>query len=452
MKIPRTYVGYFVVALWAGLGGAEIASAQVSLATAVDLALSHSPKVKMAAADVDKAKASFTEARDAYLPSATAGGGYGDSWGFSANPPTLFTFTSQALVYNAAQRSSMRSASFGIKSAQFALLDAREAVEEEVAQAYLALQHDTQREAALREEYAVAERLVQIVSDRLNAGQDTGMELTRAKLTAAQIHLSSLKAQGDTAQDRTQLAAILGLAQPENLRADQALPALNPPEATSAIAVRQANGPAVDAAYATADSKWALANGDARFRFRPQVEFFAQYNRYATFTKSFATLQAFNPSVHIGANQEAVGVQIQIPLYDRARRDKANIEAAEAVHARAEADDAQRTSASGQSKLRNSLALLQAQAEVAQLDQDLARQQLEVLTLQLNQSSANPNGPQMTPKDEQNARIAERSKYLAFLDADFQLKQAQISLLRQTGGIDVWVKQATSSPTTTPVP
>ena len=72
------------------------------------------------------------------------------------------------------------------------------------------------------------------------------------------------------------------------------------------------------------------------------------------------------------------------------------------------------------------------------------RQQLDVLRVQLQNGTGNPNGPQMTPKDEQNARIDERDKYLAVIDASFQLHQAEIQLLRQTGGLEEWLKSAIS--------
>ncbi len=37
----------------------------------------------------------------------------------------------------------------------------------------------------------------------------------------------------------------------------------------------------------------------------------------------------------------------------------------------------------------------------------------------------------MTPKDEQTSRIAEREKFLAVLNANFESQQAEISLMRQ---------------------
>jgi hypothetical protein len=76
----------------------------------------------------------------------------------------------------------------------------------------------------------------------------------------------------------------------------------------------------------------------------------------------------------------------------------------------------------------------------------LAKEQLDVMMVQLTAGSGNSSGPQMTPKDEQNSRIAEREKYLTYLEAGLQMKQAQISLMRQTGELETWLKSATQSP------
>jgi hypothetical protein len=48
----------------------------------------------------------------------------------------------------------------------------------------------------------------------------------------------------------------------------------------------------------------------------------------------------------------------------------------------------------------------------------------------------------MTPKDEENSRIAEREKFLTLLDARFQMRQAEIELMRQTGELEPWLKSA----------
>ena len=94
----------------------------------------------------------------------------------------------------------------------------------------------------------------------------------------------------------------------------------------------------------------------------------------------------------------------------------------------------------GQMKLRRSATEMAARVEVARLDQELAQQQMEILLVQLRSGTGNPDAPQMTPKEEQNARIAEREKYLALLDSRFEMQQAEVTLLRQAGGLEAWLR------------
>ena len=435
---------------------AATAHAQVSLNTAVDLALSHSPKVRLAQADVDKARASLNQARNAYIPVVNAGANLGESYGYSFNPPTLFTFNAQSLVFNFSQKDYLRAGRLGISAAGFALEDAREGVIEDTALSFLALQHDQQRQAVLAQENELAQRLVQIVEDRVSAGRDTAIDLTQAQLTAAQFHLSMLRQQDDTANDRDHLALAMGMSPTPSLTAEGTIPpapeSFNPIPSFTAAAT-----PAVASAFDNAAAKEEQAHGDHRYILRPQLSFFAQYNRYATFTSSFKQLEQTNGN--IGSNEGAVAIAIQIPLFDRVHKAKADESAADAAHARAEADDAQRTALDGQLKLRHSVAVLQAQSDVARLEQQLAQQQLDALTLQLNTASPNPNGPALSPKDEQNSRIAVSQKQLALLDADYQLREAQIQLLRRTGQLESWLRQsmqtapggATTPPSIAPV-
>ena len=416
------------------------ADAQVSLATAVDLALTHSAKIRLAQSDIDKARASLDQAHDVYIPVVTAGAGIGESYGYSPNPPTLFTFNAQSLVFNFSQKDFIRASRFGLNAAELALQDARQGVIEDTALSFLALEHDQQREAVLNQENDQAKHLVEIVEDRVNAGRDTGIDLTTARLTAAQFHLAALRAQDETANDRDHLALALGLQPSSSLHAEGPIPAAPTSYATEPADV-SAVSPVVAAAYATAQSKEEQTVGDHRYLFRPQFSLIAQYNRYATFTDSFSTLQSINRST-IHPNEYVFAVEIQVPLLDKVHKAKADESAADARHARAQADDAQRTAVDGELKLRHSLQVLGAQSDVARLEQELAQQQLEAVTLQLNTASSNASSPALSPKDEQNSRLAERQKYLALIDADYQLREAQIQLMRQTGQLEKWLLQA----------
>ena len=103
--------------------------------------------------------------------------------------------------------------------------------------------------------------------------------------------------------------------------------------------------------------------------------------------------------------------------------------------------------------LKNAASELADRAELASLDRDLAQDQLDTIELQLKADSATSETQQMTPRDEQNARLQERQRYIEFLDADLQLRQTEISLMRQNGGLGDWLHAAiTQPPATTAAP
>jgi outer membrane protein TolC len=428
---------------------APSAQGQISLSTAVDLALGSNPRVQGAQADVNKARAQLSEAHDAYVPSINAGAAVGQSYGYSPYPPTLFTVSGGSLVFSASQFYYIRAARAGLDATQLALDDMREAVAEDTALAYVALDHDQQRETAVGQQSGFAATLVSIVESRVDAGQDTAIELTQAKLTAAELRLASLRAADDTAVDREHLARLIGLpAAALSINTDFPASPVSL-DATLDTSVHGYANYAVASAFDNAKAKQQQAWGDARFRFRPQINFFAQYNYYATFSDSFAQLQkiyqANTGQTTLSASEGAFGVQINWPIMDRARSAKAHESAADAAHALHDAQNAQIAALDGQSRLRHSIDELQSQAEVAGLQQQFAQQQLDVLQQQLK--SGNPDGPQMTPSDEQNARISEREKYLGVVDAGYQLRQAEIHLLRQTGQLIPWLKSAAAAAT-----
>jgi outer membrane protein TolC len=416
------WLGRSIFRLVAGAVGVALffvpaAGAQISLSAAVDLAIKSNPRVLSAQAEVMRAQASLSETHDVYIPAVNAGAGLGQGYGYLPNPPTLFTVTAGSLVYNASQSFYVRSARAGLNSAQLALQDVRETVAQDTALAFVLMNHDRERQGVIEQEADDANKLVTIVEDRVNAGQDTQIDLTQAKLTAAQFHLAELRAQDDTAVDTEHLARLIGLPA-GSLEIENSFPQTPMPAERSGETQQYANL-GIASAFANAAAKLQQAEGDSKFRFRPQVNLFVQYNRYATFTNSFKTLQQFSQ------NGAPIGADASKALHD--------------------AQNLELDALDGKSRTRRSIEELRAQGEVAGLQQQLAQQQLDVLHLELQNGTGNPNGPQMTPKDEQNARISEREKYLSVVDARFQLQQAEIQLLRQNGELQTWLKSAGQS-------
>jgi outer membrane protein TolC len=412
---------------------AASACAQISFSTAIGLALKSNPKVLAAQADADKALAALQQLRDAYIPAVVGGSGLGPpSYGFPLGQPSIFNITAQSLVFSYSQRDYLRAAQASLDAANFSLKDIREGVAEDTAITYLAVDRDMQRQTALQQQQGFADRLVSIVQERLDAGQDTPIDLTTCRLTAAQIRLARLRAEDETAADQAHLARLIGLPTQGLGITNDSVPAfpVASPDLTGTTLV---TSPAVDSAYAIARSKRETAFGEARYLWRPQITFDGQYSRYAKFNN----LQDYY--FRFQQNNAAVGVQITVPLYDKAHQAREREAAADAAHAEHEADSIRDQFFDSRIRARHTAAELSTRAEIATLDQQLAQQQLDVLLVQLKAGSGNLSGPQMTPKDEQTARITEREKFVALLNANFEAQQARINLMRAAGELEAWI-------------
>ena len=148
--------------------------------------------------------------------------------------------------------------------------------------------------------------------------------------------------------------------------------------------------------------------------------------------------------MHNNYNSASVGITIQFPLLDRVRSAAAQESAADALRSQNELLGLLRDDEEARKRLQRSLPELQASAELAQVEQKIAETELNSTLVEMKQANG---GSLMTPKDEMNARIQERQKYLDLLDAQLQLAKAQISWLRQTGGFEKWLR---TLPRTTP--
>ncbi len=421
------------------------AVAQISFTSAVGLALKNSPKVMMAQADVDKARASLAQLQDAYIPNLVGGSGIGPpSYGFPLGQPSIYNVTSQSLVFSYAQRDYIRSAKVALEAATLSLKDVREAVAEDAAITYLALDRDLRRQGALREQQGFADRLVSIVQDRLDAGQDTAIDLTTARLSAAQIHLATLRADDETVADQAHLARLLGLPSQGLGTTSFSVPAFTPSAPTDPTGTSLMNSPAVESAYAVARSKRETAFGETRYLWKPQITFQAQYSRFAKFNN----LQDYY--FRFQQNNFAAGIQITLPFIDAQHKAKAREAAADASHAEHEADSIRDQFLDTRLRAAHTAAELSTRAEIASLDQQLAQQNLDILLVQLSAGNGNLSGVQINPKDEQSSRIAEREKFIAVINANFESQQAEINLMRQTGDLETWIASSLQAqPSTT---
>jgi outer membrane protein TolC len=400
----------------------------------------------MAQDDVAKAVAALAETRSVYIPSISGNIGLGPSYGITTSVPTIFTFNAQSLVFNFSQFDYIRSARAGLQASAAALTDVRQQVEEDTAITYLTLDRAQQRQAAMAEEYAYALKLVSIVQDRLDAGLETPLELKQARRTAVQIRLQQIQLEDEITSVRDHLARLIGVSSGQL----QTIPDSIPPPPTLDPSTPANQGPYPDtpslvSAEANARAKVEQAFGDSRYVLRPQIVFDAQYGRISPFNGA-STYYNLNGNY----NTVYAAVQIRLPLFDRTHKIKALESLAEANHAEHTVQFLRDQQGETRIKLQHSIAELAAKAELAELDRGIAQDQLNAILIQLTAGTGRDSAPPMTPKDEQNAHIQERQRYLEMLDATFQLRQSQIYLLRQTGELEDWLRSSPHDPSLHP--
>ena len=407
--------------------------AQVSLGTVVDLAEKNSSAVKLAQADLDKARASLAESRDVIIPSLDFSTGIPafPEVGFTGQPPSIFSVTVQSLVFSIPQKHYIDAARSGVNAAIANLKDAREQAALDASTVYIEMDTVNQEMDAARKQQELANRLVDIEQQRAEAGVDPLSALLEARLAAANIKLASLHLETRAATLAKQLAALTAL--PVNsITPDRAsippIPAMNG-ETPHTLA-------GIEAARQLALSKQRQAKGDQDTNLYPQLAFFAQYNRNTTLlndvNKYFKT--------NLPANNFASGFNISVPLLDMRHRAKGHESAAEALRATAEAEQAERQNDVQIAELSGTLRELDAQAEVASLKQQIAAEQLKTVETQLtNGNGATGQQPQLSPKADQLALIDERQKYEDSLEAGLGLAKARLELLRALGHMEDWL-------------
>jgi outer membrane protein TolC len=198
-----------------------------------------------------------------------------------------------------------------------------------------------------------------------------------------------------------------------------------PENATSDTSKVVEQHPLVRSANEVALGKELRAKGEHKLKL-PSVDFAAQYavlSRFNNYDQFFLKFERHNASV---------GVVIRFPFLNFAQDARAEAADAEALRAKKEAEATKAQVASDTLKLQRTVDQLVAARDVAKLEYQLATSDSRAILLRVNAGQA-------TVRDQEYARLAEQQKYSAFLDAQFELERAQMTLMRQTGELEKWV-------------
>lgn len=413
-------------------------SAQVSLATVVDLAQHNSAAVRIADADQRRAAAALSETRDVIIPSLffVSGLPVFPSVGFTGSPSSILSTTLQSSVFSPMQERYVRGARNGLRAAEANLKDAREQAALDAASTYIELDTVNRELEVMHQQETEAGRMVEIEKQRAEEGVDPLNDLLEAQLVAAQVRLKRIHTETRASTLAEQLATLTGLPVGSITPDHASIPEI--PPVSGEISPRLLEG--VHSARLNAISKMEAAKGDYDASFLPQLNFVAQYNRNTTLQNNADYYYAH----HLPPNNFSSGISIQVPVFDMNRRAKARESAASALRAKVEAEQAEHQNDIAIASLTGSIRELDALAEIAALKQKIAENQLKTVQAQLQSGNGSGSGPgstpQLSPKAEELARINDGQKQQDALDAGFDLAKARLNLLRALGHMDDWLR------------
>jgi outer membrane protein len=397
--------------------------------TAIELAVKNSATTGLAQADLQRARATVSQVRDVFLPQAVVGSGLGASYGFPLSlegaAPSIFNVNFQGALLNAAQRSNIKAAKSDVDVTTAQNADRRNDVMMETAIDYVQLDLLESSLAIQREQQQGAQKFQDIVAQRVQAGLDSQVDATRARLVGARTRLDIAQTQAAADQLRLRLSQLTGLPPASIQTSTESIPQMPgvtqdqdlPGEALK-------NNPVVKVADAAAQAKEFRAQAE-RKQLYPAVDFVGQYAVLARFNNYDQFFQKFQ------RHNVTAGVAIRFPFFNPVQRAAAEAAKADAAKSRKEAQTVKEQVSTETLKLQRSVQQLAAAREVAQLEHQLSQSDIEATHAKIESGAA-------SVKEEENARVVEHQRYTAYLNSSFELDRAQIQLMRQIGQLEAW--------------
>jgi outer membrane protein TolC len=425
---------WLVLSLSAATGAAHAES--VPLERAIRLALSHSTGSIIAHTDVQRAFASFREARNSYVPQVIVGSGLGWTYGYplsiEGSAPALVNAVAQSTVFNPSQRQFVNAAKMEWFAAELQDKDQRNTVIQDVALTYAELVKWESRLERLQQEETEAKQMEQAVSERLQAGVDSMVDLNKAKLTAARVRLHRAESRGASDVLRRHLSNLTGLPVSSIELQPESIPAMPPMVESEDLATRAiTSSPAIKSAdrHSLAESMRALAEHRALY---PSLDFSAQYARFSTFNN----YTQYFPQGTFQRDNATIGFALKIPLFNASQRARATAADADALKAKKQAEASRNQMSEETLKLQRAAEQLEAAREVAQLEYQLAQSGLEAAQTRVDAQTG-------TLHELSDARVQAAERYLLLQDADFEYQRIRLNLMRATGDIESWALPAT---------
>ena len=402
----------------------------MTLRQAVALALQNSRDVKLAQVQYNVALGQVRVDRAPFLPNLYTGTGLAYTHGFPSLPggqgPTVFELGYAQSLFNPLLKSQQHAAEDRARNQKLELDRARDNVMVRAATTYLELAKVRHSLDLLQKEQASSEKILEVVRERIAANQELPIEGTRSELALARVRQRVVKLEDREEILEAQLRDLTAIPDGQSLEVEAEEPSFSDTLAADTAAIQAEmvtlalqNDRGVAEAENERAAREKLFHG-ARLSYFPTVDLVGQYsvlskfNNYDQFYKTFER------------NNVNVGVQITIPLFASKTSANVNLTKRQLDEAEVALGNKRQEARLGIQEKAHDLRELEAARDVARLDLQLAQENLQLEQAKFDQGRA-------TLQEIEQARLDENDKWMALLDADFALEQAQLTLLQATG-------------------
>lgn len=397
----------------------------LTLKEAIDLALKQSPEVVLARLDEQRAQEGVRVAKDPFTPKLYGGSGLAYTNGYpnsiEGSAPAIFEAKTSMSLFNRQQSYALASARETARGAAFDTQSKNEDAVFRTASLFLDAQQAARAAASMQSEVASLAQVAESVRTRVAEGREIPLESKRAELNLARARQRTGAFEGDQEYAEESLAMVLGFPAGDRVRAseDEIGVAKIPETEKDAVSIALENSSEIRHLESQLQTRQLDLRGYQSARL-PVVDLVAQYallaqHNYQEFFNKFQR------------NNGQLGVAITIPLLvGSAAKGYLSQAAIDVTKIRAQVNETRNRIGVDTAKSFQDVKRAETGRDVAQLDLDVAREQVTVLLAQLNEG-------RIPRSSVDQARMAEQEKWIAFYDAQNTLEKAKLNLLRQTG-------------------
>jgi outer membrane protein len=400
----------------------------LTLRQAVELALKQNPDIMMARLDEQKALQGVRVAQDPFTPRITVGSGLAYSNGFpmsiEGSAPSVVQSYAKQFIFNRQQSYLVAQAKEEARSAGIATAGRQDEIAMRTASLFLDAERAARAGEMARKQADSLDKVATGIKSQVGEGRILPIEAKKAALNLARARQVVAALEGDQEFAETSLATVLGFTAEDRARAvaeDRKQPEM-PVSEEAAIESSIQSSKELRRLESRIVAKGLEIRGERASRL-PRIDLVAQYGLFAKFNHYEDYFRKFQ------RNNGQLGISFQLPVLPgpgisalTAQRN------AEVAQLRLQMNNTRNSIIMTARQSWRDIAKAEAGREVARLDLDVTREQVNILLALMQEGRAS-----MSQVEE--ARAAEDNKWIAFYDAGYALEKARWSLANQTGDL-----------------